>query len=257
MRSIRNLLLGFVLMGCLNTAASGDDFRIETKVYSNKAKAPVSENITLFRGGVVYDYLSNPDRVSVFDKAHGRFILLDPARKLKTEIRTEDVMKLAEQFQSLAASSPNAFLKFAADPAFDVKFSEDGELTLSSPQINYRLQTEPATSPEASHQYREFSDWYARLNAMLNPGSTPPFPRLAVNEALAERGLVPTKVHLSIPAQATLARQTTMQSEHHVSWRLLQRDIQKIEETGRQLAAFKLVEFDEFQADKADKVSKR
>ena len=33
---------------------------------------------------------------------------------------------------------------------------------------DYKLQTQPADTPEAAEQYREFSDWYARFNAMAS-----------------------------------------------------------------------------------------
>jgi hypothetical protein len=111
------------------------------------------------------------------------------------------------------------------------------------------VETVEAPTPQAAQQYREFCDWYARFNAMFNLGSTPPFPRLAVNKELAERGLVPTEVGLSIPTQPTLGvRGVTMRAEHKVSWRLLQRDLEKISQTANQLAAFKPVPLDQFQS---------
>jgi hypothetical protein len=228
------------------SAALAEDFRIETKVYVARSKNPVSQNTTLFDAGYVYDYLSGPERVAVFDQQHGRFILLDPVRKLKAEVKIEDVRRFADELQSISAKSSRAFTKFAAEPEFDVTFSEDGELTLESPLITYKLQTIPAESPEAAEQYREFSDWYARFNAMATPGSTPPFARMAVNQELAERGLIPTEVQLTIPAQ-TGAKAVSMHTEHHVSWRLLPRDHKKIAETGHQLATFKRVDFDKFE----------
>ncbi len=239
----------FLLLACLAGRLAADDFRIETKVYSGKNKTPVSQNVTLFSAGQVYDYLSDPDRVAVFDKARGRFIVLDPARKIKAEVTTDEVQTFSDKYHALAAKSSNAFTRFAADPEFDVRFSEDGELTLSSDHITYRLQTIPAESAEAGRQYREFSDWYARFNAMSNPRATPPFARLSVNEELYDRGLVPSEVQLTIPAHSELnVRAISMRSEHHVSWRLLQRDHDKIAETANQLTVFKKVTFDEFQS---------
>ena len=238
-----------VLVGGVATA---DDFRIETKVYNGKSKAPVSQNTTLFDTGYVYDYLfasdhdATPDRVAVFDQGHGRFIVLDPARKLKAEVKTDDVRLFADTFRAMAEKSSRPFTKFAADPEFDVAFSEDGELKLSSEHISYRLRTVPAATPLAAQQYREFSDWYARFNAMATPGSTPPFVRMAVDEQLAERGLVPTEVQLTIPAQ-TGVKPVSMHTEHHVSWRLLPKDHKRIAETGHQLATFKMVDFDKFE----------
>ncbi|MBI3837599.1 MAG: hypothetical protein HY288_06665 [Planctomycetia bacterium] len=248
---LSHVLLTFVLaISLMHSLSLADDFRIETKVFVGKDKSSVSQTTTLFKAGYVYDYLSsppNPEQVAVFDKQHGRFILLDPSRKLKTEIRSEDVLVFARQCQALAGKSSNAFLKFAADPEFETDFSAGGELTLSSQFINYRLQTEPANTPEAAQQYREFSDWYARFNAMSNPESTPPFARLVVNEELASRGLVPTEVQLTISAPSKLGRMVAVRSEHHVSWRLLKRDEEKIADTANQLATFKSVTFAEFQ----------
>jgi hypothetical protein len=249
MRYARMLCRSTLLVVSLGVgAAQADDFRIETKVYSGKIKTPVSQNTTFFRAGYVYDYLSNPDRleqVAVFDQPHGRFILLDPVRKLKAEVATDDVLLFATKLHAVAAKSSNAFTKFSADPDFDVTFSEDGELILASPQLTYRLQTVPAGSPEAAAQYREFCDAYARFNTMANPGSTPPFARLVVNAELAKRGLVPAEVQLTIPAQSR-AKAVSLRSEHIVSWRLLPRDDEKIAETAKQLVTFKKVDFDEF-----------
>jgi hypothetical protein len=188
--------------------------------------------------------------VAVFDRAHGRFILLDPDRKLKVEIKTDDVLVFAEKFHAWAAKSKNAFVKFSADPRFEVTCSDEGELTLASEHISYSAETMPAHSGQTAQQYREFCDWYARFNAMLNPGSTPPFARLEMNKELAERSLLPTAVTLTIPSQPVLGvRPVSLRSEHHVSWRLLPRDLERIAETANQLAAFKTVNLDEFQAD--------
>jgi hypothetical protein len=168
------LTLALVLV-CISASLSrADDFRIETKVFVGKDKNPVTQTTTLFRAGYVYDYLTTPEQVAVFDKQHGRFILLDPVSKRKTEIKTGEVLSFTRQCQAMASKSSNAFLKFAADPEFETDFSDDGELTLVSDYINYKLATEPASTPEAAEQYREFSDWYARFNAMVNPESTPP-----------------------------------------------------------------------------------
>ena len=48
-----------------------------------------------------------------------------------------------------------------------------------------------------------------------------------------------------MPAQGG-AKAVSLRSEHHVSWRLLDKDQEKIAETGRQLVAFKKVDFDKF-----------
>ena len=248
MRRVVAFVAWIGVIGEFVTPAAAEDFRIETRVFVGRSKTAASENLTLFQSGYVYDYLSGPDRVAVFDKPHGRFILLDPARELKAEVKTDDVMVFAKKLRDLAAKNSSAFMKFAAEPDFETKFAQDGALTLSSRYLTYRLKTEPAPTPEAADQYHDFSNWYARFNAMTNPGSTPPFPRLVVNAELASRGLVPTEVHLTISNQSGLGnRGATMRTEHHVSWRLLESDVAKIAETANQLAAFKAAELAELQ----------
>jgi hypothetical protein len=250
---MRTFLASLGLLSALAIIGSplkADDFRIETKVFSGKEM--VSQNTTLFEAGHVYDYLSKPERVAVFDQTRGRFIVLDPARKVKAEVKTDDVSVFADKFREIAEKSSRPFMNFAANPQFEVNFDQDNELTLTSDFVTYKLTTIPASTTEAAQQYREFSDWYARFNAMANPGSTPPFPRMFVNEELAKRSLVPTEVQLTIAATPG-AKASSLRSEHHVAWRLLPRDHKKIAETGNQLATFKSVDFDKFEPAPAPK----
>ena len=223
-----------------------DDFRIETKLFNGGGKEPVSQTTTLFKAGRVYDYLSGPPQVAVFDKPRGRFRLLDIGRQVQTEISTEKVLTFSEELQTNAAKSKSAYLRFVAHPTFDTKVdAESGELTLSSQHLTYRAETEKPEADEAAQQYREFSDWYARLNAMMNPGSQPPFARLALNNELAKHGKLPKKVNLVIPAQVA-GWGKDLRSEHRIHYNLLPRDLKSIDETDHQLATFKQIAFKEF-----------
>jgi hypothetical protein len=250
----RQALVGILFLGLgmtLATTAVAEDFRIETKVFGRNRKEPISQNVTLFRAGYVYDYLTvGPPRVTVFDQRGGRFVMLDTRRKIKAEVKTEDIRKLMDDLHDKAAKSSNPSLKFAADPQFEIEFSEEGNLTLASQLMTYRLQTIAAPSDAAAQQYREFSDWYARFNTLANPGSMPQFPRLAVNAELAKRGLIPTAVELT-------ARGHVAQTEHYVTWRLLDSDHKRIAETENQLATFEEVDFSEMQAPPSGSLSRR
>jgi hypothetical protein len=149
-----------------------------------------------------------------------------------------------------AKRSLNSTLKFAAEPDFDVEFSEAGELILASQHMTYSLRTMAATSDGTAQQYREFSDWYARFNTIANPGSLPQFPRLVVNKELADRSLVPTEVILN-------TRTDTARSEHNVSWLLLEMDQQRIAQTAEQLASFNEVDFQELLAAPAGNLGRK
>jgi hypothetical protein len=241
-------LLGILAWGSPPGICRGDDFRIESKVFVADEKTPVSQNVTLFRAGIVYDYLIDPARVAVFDKPHHRFVLLDSARKQKTDINAEQVLTFCAELRNLALSGPNSFLKFCGDPKFSPELDEKtGDLVMASEFITYRLQTMRAKTPDIAHQVREFSDWYQRLNAMTNRGPIPPFVRFSVNEELDKQGLIATGVHLSIPPQSIFGgKPLFMRSEHIVTWGLLPRDVKRISETGNDLVSFKPVTFTEF-----------
>jgi hypothetical protein len=250
-QAVAKLAVLALLLCASTTLAVAADFRIETKVFVGKSKNPISQNMTLFRAGYVYDYLSSSaSRVVVFDQRGGRFVLLDPTRKVKAEVKTDDVRALMDKLHDLAAKSSNPSMKFAADPQFEVEFSEDGELTLGSQQMTYTVQTVAAPSDAATQQYREFSDWYARFNTMANPGSTPPFPRLKVNAELAKRGVVPTEVQLE-------TRDMTARTEHYVTWRLLDSDQKRLAQTEDQLATFEEVDFKTFLQPPSGSLSRR
>lgn len=251
MRHARTAACLMLVFSALATLAVAEDFRIQTNVYAGNDETPVSQSLTLFRAGYVYDYLEGEDpavadRIAIFDKPHGRFIVLDPARKVRAEVKTDDVLQFAGRLQTAAARSKQEFTRFAANPDFKVDFADNGTLTLSSEIMTYKLSTMPARTPEAATQFREFSDWYARFNTMAHPGSTPPFARMAVNAELAKQGVVPTEVHLSIPAQSGM-KAAELRSEHHITSYLLPKDTKRIDKTSDQLATFKEVHFDELQ----------
>jgi hypothetical protein len=237
----------WLLVAVLPSAGRGADFRIDSRVFAGKEPKPVSENTTLFHVGIVYDYI--PDKsTAVFDKPRGRFVLLDRQRHVKAEVTVAQLQTFCDRLQHLAAEDSNPFVRFVAAPHFDPVMGEkSSELVLSSPQMTYRVTTTKAQGPEASQQYREFSDWYARLNVMMNPGSTPPFPRLAVNDELCQRGLLAEQVQLTVPQQSALHRHTVeLRSEHHIAWRLLQSDLDQINETTNELTSFKPIGLDEY-----------
>ncbi len=235
------------LATCL-AMARAEDFRVESTVFANKQKEPVSRSSTVFHAGVIYDYLADPPRTAVLDRTRGRFILLDADRHEKAELPLETISTAVASLRGMAEKSPNAFLKFVANPQFDPQIDQETEeLVFASPVLTYRLKTVAAPSAEAGQQYREFLDWTARLNAILTPAAPPPFARLAVNDEVARRNLMSETVELVIPKQWALGgRSLTLRSEHVLTWRLLEKDHDQIARTGSQMASFKLIPFADY-----------
>src|SRR5262249_23490402 len=149
------------------------DFRIETRVYEGETPEPLSRTTTLFKGGVVYDFPAaplGPWEITVFDPGNGRFVLLDPKRKLKTELLVADVESFVSAQRQRARLGESPFMKFLADPEFEESFdAATGKMVLESAFINYELTTAPAASDFASKQYSDFTDGFAKISPVLEP----------------------------------------------------------------------------------------
>ncbi len=234
--------------------AAEDGVRIESKVFFGNDKEPKAENTTIFHRGLVYDYLRNPaegrytSETIVLDLARGRFVLLDPKRRVRTELATQEVAALCENFRQWAQDQTDAFTKFLGDPKFEEVLEETtGELVLQSPWLTYRVATIETDSEAVLQQFREFTDWYARLNARLNPGYKLVLARLALNEALQKRRQLPREITLTVQSKKAFSFQkTVIRSEHQFIYHLVESDRDRIAQTGEFIAIFRPVDFTEY-----------
>lgn len=238
----------FVVVSARANAAEG--FRIETKIFVGEEKEkkeknePVSSTTTLFQDGVFYDFLAKPEQTAVFRKAigdkPGRFILLDEKNRVQTEVSTTELEGLMKKLNNWASRQSDPFLQFSAEPKFDETFDRaNGKLILASHLETYTVQTKPTQHQELLNDYREFLDWYTRLNTMLT-GGNPPGPRLQLNDALARRKVVPEKIELK------RAGEDPKRAEHDFTWRLSQDDLQRIEDVRAALSTYQKVDNPEY-----------
>jgi hypothetical protein len=229
-------------------AAVAEDFRIETRIYVGEEKKnvkSVSETTTLFHNGAVYDFITEPAQWAVFGKASGgkpgRFLLLNPAYRVQTELTTEQVSSAVERLRVAAAKESDERWRHAADPHFKETFEPDsGRLILASHFETYTVTTEPAEFAEALPEYREFLDWYAKLNTLLQTGP-PPGPRLHLNEALARHRVLPQSI-----IRTRAGSKEPLRAEHDFTWRLSREDIQRIDEVRAAMASFRAMSIEEF-----------
>ena len=246
-----------------NVAIADEEFKIENSVYQGdpadqgdkadaKGKSPVSRSITRFVGGSVYDFMKEPAEIAIFEKAAQRFVLINVDRRIRAELPTKDIAVFTLQLQKLAAKNPDPLIRFSAAPSFQEKFDEAAqELTLSSEWVTYRLVLTPEPSQEVVDQYREFCDWHARLNALLKPGSLPPFNRLSVNTILAQRRAIASHVFLTLSPSKPGQPPTKFYSEHRVVRPLTPTDLDDVAHLRAALSDFKLVKFEQYR--KAEK----
>ncbi len=233
----------------LSTAeASVEDFRIENTVYVGKQSEPAVRSTTIFHQGAVYDFLVEPAEVIVFDKQAGRFTLLDLGRHVRTEMTTDQVSQFTEQLKKTAGEQADPFAKFLAAPTFQEQFEEaPRRLTLSSPWMTYRMELADPGSKTIADQYRQFSDWYARLNSLLNPQSRPPFARLLVNAALAKHEATAREVHLTlVPKKSFPPKRIIIRSEHELVRQVVGADLDRVAQVREFMQIFKPISFQQY-----------
>jgi hypothetical protein len=225
------------------------DFRVETDVFLGTEKDPIAENLTLFSDGQVYDFLlSGSPEITIYDPARGQFKLLDTQRKLRSSVSTQRLLEMVEGMETQIGKGDDSFLKAIANPKFETKveqFEENDEtrvrITLTSKGITYKVVGQRPQHPAAVHAYRQFADYFSRFNA-VRLGGLPPGARLALDQALAERGLIPIEIERTDSAPG---RKLEVRSHHLINWILSKQDRQRITEAGNYLAELKEVDFDE------------
>jgi hypothetical protein len=242
------LLLGALLvMACPVARVVGEDFRVDNAVYVADQKEPVTQSTTIFLGGTVYDCMKSPAETVIFDKAADRFVLLNLPQRTRTELSTSQLASFVDQLQVRAAKSKDPLVKFLAEPKFEERMDEaSGELTVASPLVSYRLTLVAESNQAMVEQYHEFCDYYARLNALLVPGSRPPFGRLVVNAAVAQRQATASKVLLTVGAGKGSQQRTTIRSEHRIVRPLEPADLERVARVRESQASFKLVAFEQY-----------
>ncbi len=245
MRTALGLMVTMVL--AVSAVAHAENFRIESRIFVGEEPAPAYRNLTLFQRQVVYDFIDGPaSETTIYESQSGTFTLLDAQRKVKTTLDRETLGKFVAGIKVLAGRKDSLF-KEAASPQFDVTFDERlKRVELRGKLLHYSAQGQAFPSEQAAAEYHEFVDMYTRLNA-TQPNSLPPFARLELNAALAERGLCPTLVERTIITGGPLKREESIvRSEHTTAKRILESDQKRIDIASRQRTEFELVDFGKY-----------
>jgi hypothetical protein len=231
---IARLLLGslIVLGSFSNLQGQQQDFRVETDIhFDNQKGAPTKQSVTLFRGGLYYDYsLDDPTAITIIDPAQERIILLDIKRNIKTTINTRELLELVEAAKTQAQTSPELVELVSA--ANNVMFDPaKNTIVVGSSQMQYQSTTQQPPGALMAQQYADFASWSARLNAVYT-SKRPPFVRLQLNKELADRGLMPAEITLSTGANGKSAQ---TRSRLLAQWQLSPADLEKIQQTNEKL----------------------
>ena len=241
--------------------------RIESELFSDGADEPVARSLTLFDGGVAWDFLELPAansqaptgmelvEIVLHDPARERVIVIDPVRRVKTEIQLIRLERMSVSLAKWARSSDDRLVRWAGGPDFTGSFAEDDKtLVLSGPRVRYAVTLAAAESPEAAGTYRQFADTAILLKALLHPGGIPPFPRLALNRRLEAAAAIPAEVSLEIDPRLAVVTggAARLRSVHKSHPRMLAADRRLIADAEAHVAGAEAVDLAAFAAPAAE-----
>ncbi|MCA9120005.1 MAG: hypothetical protein H6822_29610 [Planctomycetaceae bacterium] len=220
-------------------ALQAQDFRVDTDVYLGDDDETYSEHLTLFRGAIVYDFsVKGPEEITILNLQNGEITLLDVKRKLRADLTTKELLEFSARIKAIGTSKQAEDL---VAPKFTVTFDESkSSLELVSNKIVYRASGSKPSDPLIADRYREFTDWYARLNSM-RPPNPPHFGRLELNSELASRGLLPQDIERTITHGGLFSKPQKARSHHAIGTVISGTDRRRIDEAGGYLVSFSKV----------------
>ncbi len=243
--AMATLLLSSITLPTPARVHGQEPFRVETDVFVGKETEPI-QYLTLFMGRLVYDFrVTKPEEVTVYDWDRNRIMLLDPARKTKASLATDEVLSFTAGIKTHVSESNSVFYA-ATHPGFTELVDEpDGWRRLGNKHITYRFRGTQPKSPDNVARYRDFADWSARLSAM-RPGNLPPYARMEANKRIAELGWLPDEVQRTVDPGKLGFRKVEARSRHLFNDLLSETDRKRIERASSWAATFQDVGFPEF-----------
>jgi hypothetical protein len=246
-RFIRSAVVFVLVFTGSGLVGRAGDFRVETDVFCGADKEPDVQYLTLFQDNTVYDFReTSPREITLYEIPRNRVVLMDETRKVKVTLTTDQLLRTAADMKS-QVDETNSLFFFACHPVFDRLLDEKtNALTLASKQLTYRIKGSKPKNPDTVRRYQEFADWSARLSAMRQ-GGLPPFARIEVNTAIAEKGWLPDEVERNLTAGTLLnQRKLDLRTRHLPNWTLSETDAKRIARAGDYLVTFTEIPFAEF-----------
>lgn len=232
------------LISCLAPAtSSAQEFRVYTLMYDDRPAAnsaagaerrsaePVGRSLSLFHAGRVYDYLPAHDEFTVFEPQQQRYIIVNRARMLATQVSFEEIKTQlhrakheGENYLSRVPQGDETELtrkleatRFQLTPKFDEAFDDARlRLQLTGEPLRYDVSCCRSELPNAQAAFLNYADWTAKLNYLMHPQTLYPAPRLALNASLRTRELLPLEVRLT----SQIGSGAKLRAVHTYQWKL-------------------------------------
>ncbi|MCF0234202.1 MAG: hypothetical protein HUK22_04390 [Thermoguttaceae bacterium] len=174
------------------------------------------------------DFIGDNGEIVVYSFSSRKFSLIDPIRRLQTEVDVEEIDRFIEQIGDRLSAKKNGFYDFMFKPKFEISRKEN-EFLFQSHWIDYRVETTDVGA-EYLAAYYQFCQDLCKLNVFMNPGSVTPLARGAVNSVLAENSRFAEKISIDVYPKGKMFfnRSIQIQNEHKVALRLSERDRNRI-----------------------------
>lgn len=237
-RLLARLAYGIVLSLSLGLSAPAvaqiptPQFRIESQVYSGDSPTPVSENVTLFDTGIVYDFQmvggvnKTPSEIVIFDERQRELILMDVERKIAWTVADLRLLKMVDQLRRETVNNAKASF-LVNEPFVETDDWSSNKVSLESDSFRYVLTGKRPTNASILPRYYEFLDQFTRLGAS-DPKRLPPFPRLALNKTIKTHGWIPTQVQVQVKPNSFFQEAFSATSKHVLVMSLSDSDSERI-----------------------------
>jgi hypothetical protein len=231
-RIIAALMVVWIMQSTAQAQVQSTQFRIESQVYTGDSQSPVSQNVTLFADGVVYDFQmsatpnTQPSEIVIFDERKRELTLMDVNRKLSWTVADLRLLTMLDQLRRETAN--NAKANFLINEPFTEDHDwSSSKVSLESDSFRYVLTGNRPANDTILPRYNEFLDQFTRLSAS-DPKRLPPFPRLMLNKSIKTLGWIPTEVQVSIKPNAMFEEAFSATSKHVLVMSLSDADRERI-----------------------------
>lgn len=231
------LSASILIAGLLSSSAAAEDLRIHTKVFdvAKDDTTPVAQSLTVFHKGRVYDYISSLDEVIVYEPAKDRFVVLNTKANVRVVLTTDKIDELMQKVHKVvkeqiaelrnrgdvSSTATADMLAFQLKPKFRTSYDESNKrLSLASGFLKYEAKTVAVESKKTAAAYRKYADWIGRLNYVLYPRVLLPAARRELNAKIAERGMLPLQVTLTLDTRPAVH----VRAEHNFGRKLDAKD---------------------------------
>ena len=249
--AIVTLVGGVSLPSLAENPSSQEVLRVENRVYRGHDEL-ISQSLTIILTDRAYDFLDAPSEGTIIDFARKRITFLDFQRREQAQVSFETILLFLDRLRARAGEHPDPGFRFAAQPSFEIRQDGPDVWLFSSSWMTYRVRTQQGFDQSTCETFWKVSDWITRANTLLVPGSRPPFARLAVNETLRDKKLLPREVVLVPAARNFLewlpGRRAELRGVHTISGELAPEDRTRLEKADQAMLSFRRVNLIDYQS---------